>query len=120
MNSPLFRWQRVNDEPFEYGIIKDVHGDEFVKLRDGSCLRRPIASVPSTEEGAVPPPLCVWCNAPWTDEMLQVSATADMYHGYYEGDISVESIDATVDVVCSTCNRLVYRKELRKIPFDAQ
>src|ERR1700689_5427920 len=39
---PLFRWQRVNDEPFEYGIMQDAHGDEFVKLRDGSCLKRPL------------------------------------------------------------------------------
>lgn len=34
------RWQRVNDEPYEYAIQKGPHGDEFVKLLDGSCLRR--------------------------------------------------------------------------------
>lgn len=34
------RWQRVNDEPFEYAIQQGPHGDEFVKLLDGSCLRR--------------------------------------------------------------------------------
>ena len=33
-------WQRVNDEPFEYAIQQGPHGDEFVKLLDGSCLRR--------------------------------------------------------------------------------
>lgn len=34
------RWAQVNDEPFEYAIQQDPHGDEFVKLLDGSCLRR--------------------------------------------------------------------------------
>lgn len=34
------RWRRVNDEPFEYAIQQGPHGDEFVKLLDGSCLRR--------------------------------------------------------------------------------
>ncbi len=36
------RWQRVNSEPFEYAIYEGPFGDEFVKLPDGSCLRRPI------------------------------------------------------------------------------
>lgn len=39
---PPFRWQRVNDEPFEYGIVQDIVGDEFVKLKDGSYLRRSV------------------------------------------------------------------------------
>ena len=38
------RWQRVNAEPFEYAIQQGPHGDEFVKLLDGSCLRRPAQS----------------------------------------------------------------------------
>jgi hypothetical protein len=37
------RWQRVNDEPFEYAIEKGPNGDEFVRLRKGNCLRRPIS-----------------------------------------------------------------------------
>jgi len=40
------RWQRVNDEPFEYAIQQGPHGDEFVKLIGGSCLRRSAASPP--------------------------------------------------------------------------
>jgi hypothetical protein len=36
------RWQRVNDESFEYAIQQGPHGDEFVKLLNGTCLRRPI------------------------------------------------------------------------------
>lgn len=37
------RWQRVNDEPFEYAIQQGQFGDEFVKLLNGSCLRRDCA-----------------------------------------------------------------------------
>ena len=36
------RWAIVNDEPFEYAIQQCPHGDEFVKLINGECLRRPI------------------------------------------------------------------------------
>lgn len=36
-------WRRVNHEPFEYAIRQGPNGDEFVKLPDGSCLRRPLA-----------------------------------------------------------------------------
>lgn len=38
-------WSRVNDEPFEYAIQKGPHGDEFVKLINGTCLRRSTAGV---------------------------------------------------------------------------
>lgn len=60
-----------------------------------------------------PPPLCVFCNAPWTDDMVKILAEACIEHGYYEGDFYLEHIDTVVDVTCSTCNRLVYRKEVR-------
>jgi hypothetical protein len=36
-------WRRVNDEPFEYAIRQGPHGDEFVKMPNGDCLRRPCA-----------------------------------------------------------------------------
>lgn len=42
--SQQVRWQRVNDEPFEYAIQQGPHGDEFVKLLDGSCLRRAVSA----------------------------------------------------------------------------
>jgi len=61
----------------------------------------------------IPPPLCVFCGAPWTDEMLNVSASAELECGYYPDDYSVGSIDAVIDVTCSSCGRLVYRKECR-------
>lgn len=60
------------------------------------------------------PPLCVFCNAPWTDDMINVSAKAEMESGYY-GDTWVDHIDGVIDITCSTCKRLVYRKEVRNI-----
>lgn len=68
-----------------------------------------------TSELSIPPPLCVWCSAPWTDDMLKVSAEADIEWGYYPGDAYVDSVDVSIDVTCSSCKRLVYRKEIRKI-----
>lgn len=44
-----YQWRRVNDESFEYAIYQGRHGDEFVKLADGSCLRRPIPATSETE-----------------------------------------------------------------------
>lgn len=35
-----YEWRRVNDEMFEYAIKQGQFGDEFVKLPDGSYLRR--------------------------------------------------------------------------------
>jgi formate-dependent nitrite reductase cytochrome c552 subunit len=60
-----------------------------------------------------PPPLCVWCSAPWTDDMLKVYAKADIENGYYEGEYTVIGYDTVVDVTCSSCHKLVYRKEIR-------
>lgn len=72
---------------------------------DGEIIERKV-------DGWVKPPLCVFCSAPWTDDMLKVSAEAALEYGYY-GDASVEHIDTTIDIVCSSCKRLVYRKEIR-------
>ena len=60
-------------------------------------------------------PICVFCNAPWTDDMISVFANAEFETGYY-GDSHVESIHMTVDVTCSSCKRLVYRKEITQGP----
>jgi hypothetical protein len=29
-----------------------------------------------TEQEKAPPPLCVWCSAPWSDDMLKVSVSS--------------------------------------------
>lgn len=67
---------------------------------------------PEVEGFVFKPPLCVFCSAPWTDDMINVSTEAEMETGYY-GDSYVSSIDAVIDIKCSSCQRLVYRKEIR-------
>lgn len=69
------------------------------------------------EAASPPPPKCVWCNAPWTDDMLKVFASTEVENGYYEGDYSLTTTDVVIDVTCSTCKRLVYRKEIT-VPAD--
>lgn len=59
------------------------------------------------------PPLCVFCNAPWTADMVKVSAEVGLEDGYYGETYLSGQGDAVVDITCSTCNRLVYRKEIQ-------
>ncbi len=66
----------------------------------------------SKTETLPPPPLCVFCSAPWTDDMLKVFASAEIEDGYYEGDYSLENAYISIDVKCSSCQRLVYKKEV--------
>lgn len=58
-----------------------------------------------------PPPLCVFCNAPWSDDMLKVYSDAEISWGDYGG---LDGIETTIDVTCRSCNRLVYRKHVRQ------
>lgn len=64
------------------------------------------------EAASPPPPLCVFCNAPWTDDMLKVFAQAEIEDGYYEGEYYLRDVDVSIDVKCSSCGRLVYKKEI--------
>jgi hypothetical protein len=57
-------------------------------------------------------PICVFCNAPWTDEMIRVY-DVDASHGEGSYDFGPEDERATVDITCSSCERLIYRKEYR-------
>lgn len=45
--------------------------------------------------------------------MLKVYVEGDFDFGYYPGEFSVTGYDAVIDVTCSSCNKLVYRKEVR-------
>lgn len=51
----MIRWQRVNDQPYQYAIQQGPHGDEFVKLLDGACLRRDLPWRPMEEALALIP-----------------------------------------------------------------
>lgn len=58
-------------------------------------------------------PLCVFCNAPWTDEMVHVY-DVDASHGEGSYDFGPEDMRATVDITCTHCGKLIYRKEYRE------
>ncbi len=45
--------------------------------------------------------------------MMKVQVKGDFDWGYYPGDFTVDGYDTTIDVVCESCKRLVYRKEVR-------
>jgi hypothetical protein len=57
------------------------------------------------EEGFQPGarPICGFCNAPWTDGMMEVEIDASCYD-------SGCSISAQLDIYCESCERLIYTK----------
>lgn len=61
-----------------------------------------------------PPPLCVWCSAPWDDDMVKVFAKTEVETGYY-GNMEGVDVVVDIDITCSKCNRLVYRKEVSRL-----
>jgi hypothetical protein len=61
-----------------------------------------------------PPPLCVWCSAPWDDDMVKVFASTKVEQGWY-GELEGVDLYVNIDVTCSKCKRLVYRKEVSRL-----
>jgi|HubBroStandDraft_2_1064218.scaffolds.fasta_scaffold00063_36 hypothetical protein len=57
-------------------------------------------------------PLCPFCSAPWDDNMIRVY-DIDASHGEGSYDFGPEAQRATIDIKCSSCKRLIYRKEYR-------
>lgn len=54
-------------------------------------------------------PLCPFCSKPWSDDMVRVydvvtSAGCETC-GYGS------TVEATIDITCNSCNRLIYRKQ---------
>lgn len=48
-------------------------------------------------------PICPFCNAPWTDDMIDVEVDLESYD-------SGASCHADLDIICSSCDRLIYTK----------
>ena len=54
-------------------------------------------------------PLCPFCSAPWTDDMVKVEDTYAS-RGCDTCGYGAE-ITGTVTIKCSSCNRVIYQKE---------
>lgn len=60
-------------------------------------------------------PVCVFCNTPWTDDMIRTLTDATLEIGYY-GDPGALHLYETIDITCKNCKRLIYRKEIAHPP----
>lgn len=64
-------------------------------------------------DGFTSRPLCPFCSKPWTDDMIRVF-DIDASHGHGSYNFGPEDQQATIDITCTSCERLIYRKEYRE------
>lgn len=48
-------------------------------------------------------PLCPFCSAPWTDDMIVIE---DNFYSYDSG----AGCNPELEIKCSSCHRLIYKK----------
>ncbi len=58
-------------------------------------------------------PVCVFCNAPWSDDMIKIMHQTEVEIGYY-GDPEGVDLQLKIDIDCHACGRLIYRKEIAR------
>ena len=58
-------------------------------------------------------PICGFCNAPWTDDMVELLHKCSLELGYY-GDVEAIDIDSRINIICEACKRLIYSKEVSR------
>jgi hypothetical protein len=58
-------------------------------------------------------PICGFCNAPWSDDMIKTLHSTEVETGYY-GDPEDVLLRELIDITCHACERLIYRKEIEK------
>lgn len=83
---------------------------QYCSLNPYNVRERKVAEqkVDGFAEGARP--LCVFCNTPWTDDMIDIY-DIDASHGPGSYDFGPENETATLTVECSSCDRLIYSKK---------
>ena len=67
-----------------------------------------INEVPSDGFNDAARPICGFCNAPWSDEMVKILDVSSS--GGCETCGYGASVSATIDITCHNCERVIYRK----------
>jgi hypothetical protein len=78
-------------------------------------LEGEVLESPLDEAGYTRRPLCPFCSAPWSDDMVSVMDLSSSGGGCETCGYG-EEVRATVDITCDECERLIYRKEVRDYP----
>jgi hypothetical protein len=58
--------------------------------------------------GWVQRPLCVFCSAPWTDDMIEVEASSS---GGCDSCGYGATTSGTITINCHSCGKLIYQKD---------